>query len=217
MPSLQPSHSRYQQHHPRRSCAHSLQRECFRVLGRYLWHDLLYFRLRLTELSRKSIREVKTSFPEIERWVGQFGEASEYGLRVLDEFTNLQVLSLDLHEDIMTRHAQLLYQLRRLGGGSCRVVLKIGGAMRYYDVGGGDNRQLRISSGSVRKMQKWGCEIRGDRELVDQNHSLRHESKGMKWLEDNRRNAVKHGWISEPTLFGWEKSMVFDFYGYARC
>ncbi|KAI4228497.1 MAG: hypothetical protein L6R36_001610 [Xanthoria steineri] len=171
----------------------------FSFRGKHCWIDLIYFKSRLTDISRRSIRTVVISFPEIERGhASELNGATINGLKSLKSFPGLASLTLVVEEDILTADIQPLRRLRDSVPGSSRVVLDVRKAALYHKDGGWDDRPVRISSEAVRKMQEWGWAMNGEWELVDRHHALRHEEDWLTWLRRNHRRGIQFGYLDEP-------------------
>ncbi|KAI4277660.1 MAG: hypothetical protein L6R38_005402 [Xanthoria sp. 2 TBL-2021] len=171
----------------------------FSFMGRNRWIDLIYFEWRLTGISRQSIRTVVIHFLEIKRgYNSELNRASTEGLKSLEKFSVLASLTLVVYEDILTSDLKHLRQIRDSVPGSCRIAIDVRKASRYHKDGGWDHRPVRISSHAVRKMQQWGWAMKGEWELVDQRHRLRHEEDWFEWLDQNHRRGVRFGYLEEP-------------------
>ena len=175
--------------------------------GQYCTNDLYYFERRLTRVARDHIRNVKTVFPEILDGDvrHEFSVPGSGSLRIFGRFPSLRILQFRVFEDIMTGDVRLLRKIRDSVRQGCQIVLKIGSASIHYEYDSHDMRAVRIGSGAIAKMRKWGWVVEGDFELVDKGHALVNEGKWSRWLQKDRERGLRSGLISEPS----RKSLIW--------
>lgn len=174
----------------------------FSFRRKHCWIDLIYFKSRLTDISRRNVRTLVIHFPEIERGhASGLNGATINGLKSLKSFPGLESLTLVVEEDILTADIQPLRRLRDSVPGSSRVVLDVRKAALYHKGGGWNFRLVRISPEAVRKMQEWGWAMNGQWELVDRHHALRHEKNWLTWLRRNHRRGIQFGYLDEECVF----------------
>ncbi|KAL8668734.1 MAG: hypothetical protein Q9168_006646 [Polycauliona sp. 1 TL-2023] len=172
----------------------------FSFMGRNCWLDLIYFESRLTEIGRRSVRNMEIRSPEIDRAFQELDSESISGLKSLKRFPGLGSLTLHLYEDILTSDITYLRKIRHGLPRSCRVVIDIHKSSVYYRNGGRDHRPVRISSGALEKLRQWNWAVKGDFELIDQSHRMHNEERWLKWLRDNHRTGVTNGLVEERSL-----------------
>jgi len=181
-------------------------RNTFQFVGEYSWINFFYFHRRLTRVGRPHLRQLEIGFPDIERFnttqiVGQLDEFGEKGIKILKHLPSLGDLTFRIGEDIMAADIELLRRIRDACQRQCRIVMDIRKALLYHDPDGFDDRPVRISSSAIQKTRKWGWDLRGQYELVDQHHRLRKETSWLRWLQRNRQKGLQSGLISEPNPF----------------
>ncbi|KAG7005462.1 hypothetical protein G7Y79_00019g046420 [Physcia stellaris] len=170
----------------------------FRFLGQYSWIVFYHFYQRLSMTSRHYTRKLEFDFPAIVRTSSAscFAHADEIGLGILKQrSSNLTSLTFHLRDDIMSGDHVLLRKIRDVCTPKCQLVLDIHQAFGY------ETRAVWIREGIFQTIQKWGWEIHGDFELVDQRHRFSKERIWRKWLQKDRKKGIKSGVLEESRSF----------------